>query len=217
MIHRIRVANMNNGGFVDLSQFGAELMLAKKLFKLGARTPIVCALCGIKRKTATRMYWLAQQQAPIKGMLPWDPQWIERATINNLHASIFLGLIQDYVSEHGNGIAYGQQFCAAYELYGRIVAHNPKPSHRESEFEHHRVLDINRAWQLTQQLRASTLRFVMCSSCHARHLSLHLGIQGPIHCPVCQTQAGIISRQSRVSRTFSQHAWKNSAICLGRY
>lgn len=116
---------MNNGGFVDLSQFGAELMLAKKLFKLGARTPIVCALCGIKRKTATRMYWLAQQQAPIKGMLPWDPQWIERATINNLHASIFLGLIQDYVPDYGNGIAYGQQFCAAYELYCHIVAHNP--------------------------------------------------------------------------------------------
>jgi len=208
---------MNNGGFVDLSHFGVELMLAKKLFNLGARTPIVCALCGIKRKTANRIYWLAQQQAPIKGMLPWDPQWIERATVNNLHASIFLGLIQGYVPEHGDGIAYGQQFCDAYALYCRIVDHNPKPSHRESASEHHRVLDINRAWQLTQQLRASTLRFVTCLTCHARYLCLHQVTQRPIHCPVCQTQTGIRRRQFRVSRTFSQNARKTSAICLGRY
>lgn len=203
---------MNNGGFVNLSHFGAELMLAKTLFKLGARTPIVCSLCGIKRKTANRIYWLAQKQAPIKGMLPWDPQWIERATVNNLHASIFLGLIQNYVPGHGNGIEFGQRFCTAYDLYCRIVAHNPKPSHRESEAVHHRVLDINRAWQLTQQFRVSSLGFVTCLTCHARYLCLHQVIQRPNHCPVCQTQTGFMSRQSRVSRTFSQNARKSSAV-----
>jgi hypothetical protein len=94
MVLMIRVIIMDNGGFVDLSHFGAELMLAKTLFDYGARTPVVSALCGIKRKTATRIYRLAQHQAPIKGMLPWDPHWISRSTINNLHASIFLGLIR---------------------------------------------------------------------------------------------------------------------------
>lgn len=208
---------MNNGVFVDLSHFGVELMLAKRLFNLGARTPVVCSLCGIKRKTATRLYWFAQKQAPIKGMLPWDPHWIERSTLNNLHASIFLGLIQDYVPEHCSGIEFGQQFCDAYALYCRIVSQNPKPCNREAGFEHYRVLDINRAWQLTQQFRASTLRFVTCLSCHARHLGLHQVEQHPIHCPVCQTKTGDMNRQPRISRTFSQNARKTSAICLGRF
>lgn len=189
---------MNNDGFVDLSHFGVELMLAKTLFNLGARTPVVCSLCGIKRKTATRIYWLAQKQAPIKGMLPWDPQWIERSTVNNLHASIFLGLIQDYVPGHGNGIEYGQQFCTAYDLYCRIVAQNPKPCNREAGFEQYRVLDINRAWQLTQQFRASTLRFVTCLTCHARHLGLNQTNQRHIHCPVCHTTTGGMRRQPRI-------------------
>jgi len=208
---------MHNGGFVDLSHFGAELMLAKTLFDYGARTPVVCALCGIKRKTATRIYRLAQEQAPIKGMLPWDPHWISRSTINNLHASIFLGLIQDYVSVSANGTEFGLQLCNAYTLYCRIVARNPKPSNREAGFEHHRVLDINRAWQLTRQFHASALHFVKCLCCQARFLIPRHEAQLAARCPVCENKTGSVARQYRISRPFSQNAGKTLAICLDRY
>jgi hypothetical protein len=208
---------MHNGGFVDLSHFGAELMLAKTLFDYGARTPVVCVLCGIKRKTATRIYRLAQHQAPIKGMLPWDPHWISRSTINNLHASIFLGLIQDYVSVRDNGTEFGLQFCNAYTLYCRIVAHNPKPCDREARFEHHRVLDINRAWQLTRQFHASALHFVMCLCCQAGFLIPSHEDNQTVPCPVCENKTGSVARQHRISRPFSQNAGKTLAICLDRF
>ncbi|WP_445369549.1 FlhC family transcriptional regulator [Methylomonas sp. BW4-1] len=208
---------MDNGGFVDLSHFGAELMLAKTLFDYGARTPVVSALCGIKRKTATRIYRLAQEQAPIKGMLPWDPHWISRSTINNLHASIFLGLIQDYVSVRANGTEFGLQICNAYALYCRIVAHNPKPCDREARFEHHRVLDINRAWQLTRQFHASALHFVMCLCCQAGFLIPSHEDNQTVHCPVCGNKTGSVARQHRISRPFSQNAGKTLAICLDRF
>jgi flagellar transcriptional activator FlhC len=208
---------MNNGGFVDLSHFGAELMLAKTLFNYGARTPVVCALCGIKRKTATRIYWLAQQKAPIKGMLPWDPEWISRSTDNNLHASIFLGLMHDYVPLRCNGIEYGQQFCTAYVLYCRIVASNPKPSNREAGFVNHRVLDINRAWQLTKQFRASALHFVTCPYCKARYLILRQEDQHVARCPICENKAVGAGRQNQISRTFSQNTRKTLVIFLDHY
>ncbi|MCK9609046.1 MAG: flagellar transcriptional regulator FlhC [Methylomonas sp.] len=208
---------MDNGGFVDLSHFGAELMLAKTLFDYGARTPVVCALCGIKRITATRIYRLAQEQAPIKGMLPWDPHWISRSTINNLHASIFLGLIQDYVSFSVNDTEFGLQFCNAYTLYCRIVARNPKPSNREAGFEHHRVLDINRAWQLTRQFHASALHFVMCLCCQSRFLIPRQADQQAARCPVCENKTGSVARQHRISRPFSQNAGKTLTICLDRF
>lgn len=208
---------MDNGGFVDLSHFGADLMLAKTLFDYGARTPVVCALCGIKRKTATRIYWLAQQQAPTKGMLPWDPHWISRSTINNLHASIFLGLIQDYVSVRPNGTELGLQFCNAYTLYCRIVARSPKPSNREAGFVHPRVLDINRAWQLTKQFRASALHFVSCPYCQARYLILRQEDQHAARCPVCENKTGSVARKHRISRPFSQNAGKTLAIRLDRF
>jgi hypothetical protein len=217
MMLMIRVIIMHNGGFVDLSHFGAELMLAKTLFDYGARTPVVCVLCGIKRKTATRIYRLAQHQAPIKGMLPWDPHWINRSTINNLHASIFLGLIQDYVSVRANGTEFGLQFCNAYALYCRIVAHNPKPCDREARFEHHRVLDINRAWQLTRQFHASALHFVMCLCCQAGFLIPSHEDNQTVHCPVCGNKTGSVARQHRISRPFSQNAGKTLAICLDRF
>lgn len=208
---------MDNGGLVDLSHFGAELMLAKTLFDYGARTPVVSALCGIKRKTATRIYRLAQEQAPIKGMLPWDPHWISRSTINNLHASIFLGLIQDYVSGRANGTELGLQFCNAYMLYCSIVAHNPKPCSREAGFEHHRVLDINRAWQLTRQFHASALHFVMCLCCQAGFLIPSHEDNQTVQCPVCENKTGSVARQHRISRPFSQNAGKTLAICLDRF
>ncbi len=208
---------MINGGFVDLSHFGVELMLAKTLFEFGARTSVVCTLCGIKRKTATRIYWLAQQQAPIKGMLPWDPHWISHSTINNMHASIFLGLIQDYVSVRAHGTEFGLQFCNAYALYCRIVAHNPKPCDREARIEHYRVLDINRAWQLTRQFQASALQFVICLCCQARFLIPRHEDNQTVRCPVCGNKTDSVARQTRISRPLSQNIGKTLAICLDRF
>jgi Flagellar transcriptional activator (FlhC) len=66
--------------------------------------PIVCSLCAIRRKTATLIYRIGHQESPKKGMLPWDQQWIIRSSVNNLHASIFLGLVQDYLPSEATAL-----------------------------------------------------------------------------------------------------------------
>jgi hypothetical protein len=59
---------MSNAGFVDLSKFGAELMLAEKLFALGARTHMVCHLCAISPllQTSCRLKFLKKIKFEIK-------------------------------------------------------------------------------------------------------------------------------------------------------
>lgn len=177
---------MTNTGVVDLSLFGAELILAEKLFALGARTHIVCNLCAIGRKTATRLYKLSHQQSPKKGMLPWDDHWIIRSSVNNLHASIFLSMIQDHMNSEYSNIEYGKQFVNAYGLYCQVVANNSKPSKREQNFENFRVLDINRAWQIIQQFRTQRLGFVICQKCKARHLIVNKNDELFDKCPICE-------------------------------
>jgi flagellar transcriptional activator FlhC len=55
------------------ANLGYEFMLAEKLFSLGARPPIVRAVCHIGQKTAIRLYKVLHQRSPRQGMLPYDP------------------------------------------------------------------------------------------------------------------------------------------------
>lgn len=192
---------MSNACIIDLSHFGAEIQLAEQLFALGARTPIVCSLCAIRRKTATLIYRIAHQKSPKKGMLPWDQQWIIRSSVNNLHASIFLGLVQDYLPSEASGIVFAQQFVTAYELYCRIVANNLKPSKREASFDSFRVLDINRAWQITQQYKTHELRFSMCPHCQSRYLKFIQKEEYFEMCPICEVWTDSTGRRRWISST----------------
>jgi hypothetical protein len=186
---------MNKNGVVDLSGFGAELMLARKLFASGARTHVVCNLCAIGRKTATRIYKIAYQQSPKRGMLPWDDHWIIRSSVNNLHASIFFSIIQESLNAKSSSVEYGSQFVNAYELYCRVVANNPKPSRRELNFENFRVMDINRAWQIILQFKAHHLAFSVCKTCKAQHLIVIKKDEPFNKCPICETWTDRVGRR----------------------
>jgi len=192
---------MSNAGFVDLSKFGAELMLAEKLFALGARTHMVCHLCAISRKTAIRIYKIANQESPKKGLLPWDDHWIIRSSVNNLHASIFLGIIHGHLNCATSNVEYGKQFVNAYGLYCRVVANNSKPSRREQNFENFRVLDINRAWQIIQQFKTLELGFAVCPKCKARHLIVNKKDELFDKCPICETWTDSTGRRRWISST----------------
>ena len=83
---------------------GDQLVLAERLFRSGARPPVVSALCGLGKKTAIRIYREIHNASPKQGMLPYDPYWILRSSVNAVHASIFLGAFSDVSRAKGPGI-----------------------------------------------------------------------------------------------------------------
>ena len=86
------------------ANLGYEFMIAETLFSLGARPPIVRAVCHIGKKTAIRLYKTFHQRSPRQGMLPYDPYWIVRSSVHNTHASIFLGLIHDFSQQQSQAV-----------------------------------------------------------------------------------------------------------------
>ena len=172
-----------------LSDMGHIWVVADKLFRLGARPPVVRSLCPIGKKTAIRLYQSIHQQSPKQGLLPYDPYWIVRSSVTNIHASIFLGLFQDFTRQQNPTGCPAETFIAAYELYCRVVAHNPHPSKLEAGVAQAILLDINRAWQLSGQLRAGEMGLVICGKCLARHVVLTKMPKPFQQCPICEVWA----------------------------
>lgn len=177
---------------------GYELTLADRLFKLGARPPVVRALCPIGKKTAIRLYKIIHQQSPKQGMLPYDPNWIINSAVQNIHASIFLGLIQDCCQLFNQAKLTAEILITAYELYCRVVVNNPKPSKLESSSSSSILLDINRAWQLTTQLISNEMQLANCKKCLARFVMLNNTPKSFQQCPICDVW---------IDRT-GRHRWK---------
>jgi flagellar transcriptional activator FlhC len=112
----------------NTSSLGYELTLAETLFSLGARPPVVCAVCPIGKKTAIRLYKTIHQRLPKQGMLPYDPYWIIRSSVNDIHASIFLGLIHDLSQQQSPVTFNAALFITAYELYCQWWRPTPSPA-----------------------------------------------------------------------------------------
>ncbi len=177
------------------SGFSYELVLAEKLFSLGARTPLVVSLCHLSKKTAIRLYKATQQRSPKQGMLPYDQTWIIRSSVNNLHASIFLGIFQDLTNLQTDDDHDARLFITAYELYCQVVANNPRPSKLEKSVTQFILLDINRAWELNHQFNSNLLNLVICKKCQARFLRLNT-LKDPFEqCPICEVWADRIGRR----------------------
>ena len=177
------------------ANLGYEFMLAEKLFSLGARPPIVRAVCHIGQKTAIRLYKTFHQRSPRQGMLPYDPYWIVRSSVHNTHASIFLGHIYDFSQQHSQDAGLAEVFITAYELYCRVVAINPQPSKLEAGAPQFILLDINRAWQLVGQLRSGEMGLVVCEKCRARHVVLSKMPKPFQQCPICDVWADRTGRR----------------------
>lgn len=171
------------------SSLGYELTIAEALFRLGARPPVVRSVCSIGKKTAIRLYKTIHQRSPKQGMLPYDPYWIIRSSVNDIHASIFLGLIHDLSEQQSQAVFNAELFITAYELYCRVVANNPQPSKLEASVPQAILLDINRAWQLVGQYKSSEMDLVICEKCQARYVVLSKMPKPFQQCPICDVWA----------------------------
>ena len=177
------------------SGMGYELTLAETLFRLGARPPVVRSVCNIGPKTAIRLYKTLHRRSPKQGMLPYDPYWIVRSSVHDLHASVFLGLIHDLSQQQNQTDLNAERFITAYELYCRIVANNPQPSKLEAGVPHAILLDINRAWQLAGQLKSGEMGLVLCEKCQARYVTLSKMPKPYQQCPICDVWADRTGRR----------------------
>ncbi len=179
----------------SITSLSYDLTLVEALFRLGARPPVVCAVCQVGKKTAIRIYKTLHQRSPKQGMLPYDPYWIVRSSVNNIHAAIFLGLVHDLSQPHSQPAFNAEHFITAYELYCRVVSSNPHPSKLEAGVAESILLDINRAWQLAGQLNSSEMGLAICEKCHARYVVLNKMPQ-PFHqCPICDVWADRTGRR----------------------
>ncbi len=166
-----------------------QLVIAEKLFSLGARPPVVRSICHIGKKTAIRLYKIIHQRSPKQGLLPYDPDWIVRSSVHTIHASIFLGLVHDLSVQYTQTEFSAELFITAYELYCGVVATNPRPSKLEAGVHQAILLDINRAWQLAGQLKAREMDLVRCGKCHARYVVLSKMPKPFQQCPICDVWA----------------------------
>ena len=176
-----------------------QLISAERLFRSGARPPVVSALCGLGKKTAIRIYREIHNASPKQVMLPYDPYWILRSSVNAVHASIFLGAYSDVSRAHRPDRSDAQVFLTAYELYRSVVARNPRPSLAETGVEQQILLDINRAWHLTRQLALGDMALVVCARCRSRHLVIQEMPKPFRQCPVCDVWADKSGRRRWVS------------------
>lgn len=197
------------------SNFAQDLILAEKLVLLGARPPIVRSLCNVGRKLAIRIYKGIHQQPPKQGMLPYDGYWIVRSSGNDIHASIFLGIVQDLLRLQNQQSNNTSIFITAFELYSRVVKNNPRPSKLELSAEQFKLLDINRAWHILQQFNTHEIGFEHCEKCKARYLALNAVPKTFQLCPVCDVWTDKDGRRRWASGKNRQNLRQSDGFSIG--
>ncbi len=186
--------------FKSRPNIGADLLLAEKLIQLGARPPIVSQLCHLTRKQSIAFFKAVQGQSPKQGMLPHDHQWAIRSAFNNIHASLFLSMIEDIRHRLCTPNLNAALLVAAYEIYSnvtsRILADRQCIQPHSSQ---HYPLDINRAWYLISLLSAGDLVFILCGRCRARYLGMIHPDTAFSQCPICEVWTDRSGRRRWIS------------------
>ncbi|OAI08276.1 hypothetical protein A1332_08050 [Methylomonas methanica] len=193
--------------FKNRSNIGADLLLAKRLIQHGARPPIVSQLCHLTRKQSIAFFKTVQGQSPKQGMLPHDHQWAIRSAHNNIHASLFLGMIEGIRDRLPTPNLSANLLVAAYEIYinvaSRMLADRQFIQPHSSQ---HYPLDINRAWYLITLLSTGDLVFILCGRCHARYLGMIHPDTAFSQCPICEVWTDRSGRRRWVSAKSKNHA-----------
>ncbi len=193
--------------FKSRSNIGADLLLAERLIQLGARPPIVSQLCHLTRKQSIAFFKTVQGQSPKQGMLPHDHQWAIRSALNNIHASLFLGMIEGIRDRLPTPNLSATLLVAAYEIYinvaSRMLADRQFIQPHSSQ---HYPLDINRAWYLITLLSTGDLVFILCGRCHARYLGMIHPDTAFSQCPICEVWTDRSGRRRWVSAKSKNHA-----------
>ncbi|WNB74113.1 FlhC family transcriptional regulator [Methylomonas koyamae] len=168
------------------SSIGTDLLLAERLIQLGARPPIVSQLCHLTRKQSIAFFKTVQGQSPKQGMLPHDHQWVIRTALNNIHASLFLSMLEDIRHRLSTPNLSAAILVKAFEIYinvaSKILTDRQCIQPRSSQ---HCPLDINRAWYLISLLSSGDLVFILCGRCHARYLGMIHPDAVFSQCPIC--------------------------------
>jgi Flagellar transcriptional activator (FlhC) len=148
-----------------------KLDLAKALIEKGGRPSIVRAVCQISKASALQLHKEIHGQGPNAGLLPYDPDWIAKSPQNCLHASIYFNILQNISSN--TKACKGEIYLMSYTLYEQTVSDKPK------------VLNINRAWHLGQQISMSYICGVTCGRCNSTHVAIKDFPEPYKFCPIC--------------------------------
>jgi flagellar transcriptional activator FlhC len=186
--------------FKSRPNIGADLLLAERLIQLGARPPIVRQLCQLTRKQSIDLFKAIQGQSPKQGMLPHDHQWAIRSAFNNIHAALFLSMVEDIRQRLCIPKSNATLLVAAFEIYRKVASRIlADPQSIQSHSKQQWPLDINRAWYLFSLLSAGDLVFMLCGHCHARYLGMIHPDAAFSQCPICDVWTDRSGRRRWVS------------------
>ena len=205
---------MNPIPFNNRSRIGTDLLLAERLIQLGARPPIVSQLCRLTRKQSIAFFKEVQGQSPKQGMLPHDHLWVIRSAFNNIHASLFLSMLEDIRHRLSTPNLNAAILIKAFEIYinvaSKILADRQCIQLRSSQ---HYPLDINRAWYLISLLSSGDLMFINCERCHARYLAMIHPDAAFRQCPICDVWTDRSGRRRWIAAKSKKCSLNKSSAC----
>lgn len=165
----------------DILGLKRKLDLAKGIIEKGGRPSIVRAVCQISKASALQFHKEIHGQGPNAGLLPYDPDWITKSPENCLHASIYFNIFQKISRNSLAG--KGEIYLASYTLYEQTLADKPK------------VLNINRAWHIGQQIRMSYICGMTCARCNSIYVAIKEFPDPYKFCPLCDASTDSAGRQ----------------------
>lgn len=165
----------------DILGLKRKLNLAKGLIEKGGRPSIVRAVCQISKASALQLHKEIHGHGPNAGLLPYDPDWIAKSPGNCLHASIYFNIFQKL--SNNTSACKGEIYLAAYTLYEQTLMDKPK------------ILNINRAWHIGQQLSMSYICQMTCSRCHSTYVAIREFPAPYKFCPLCDATTDSTGRQ----------------------
>lgn len=165
----------------DILGLKRKLDLAKGIIEKGGRPSIVRAVCQISKASALQFHKEIHGQGPSAGLLPYDPDWIAKSPQNCLHASIYFNIFQKISSN--SKACKGEIYLMSYTLYEQIVGDKPK------------ILNINRAWHIGQQISMSYICGTTCARCNSTYVSIKEFPEPYKFCPICDSSIDSTGRQ----------------------
>ena len=165
----------------DILGLKRKLDLAKGIIEKGGRPSIVRAICKISKASALQLHKEIHRQGPTAGLLPYDPDWIVKSPQNCLHASIYFNIYQK-ISANSRA-SRGEVYLMSYTLYEQIVGDKPK------------ILNINRAWHIGQQISMSYICGASCARCHSTYVAIKEFPEPYKFCPICDSSTDSTGRQ----------------------
>lgn len=187
----------------DILGLKRKLDLAKGIIEKGGRPSIVRAVCQISKASALQFHKEIHGQRAKAGQLPYDPDWIVKSPQNCLHASIYFNVFHtlskiknikiseierqntksaesEAASKHATK---GEIFLSAYSMYEEIIGDRPK------------ILSINRAWHIGQQVAMSYIGGTNCTRCNSTYISIRNYPDVYKFCPLCDSATDTTGRQ----------------------